>query len=115
MVTIGLGLTSRRFSNVVPEFIASHAGDVLWTVAAYFAIALILPRSPIVQLGFISFVISSLVEFSQLLHFQWLEAIRATQIGHLFLGASFLWLDLVRYLFGAILAMGLDRMLTSRR
>lgn len=77
--------------------------------------ALIRPRTSILRLGFASFGVSAMVELSQLLDLQWLAAIRATQIGHLFLGASFLWLDLVRYLFGAILAMRLDRMLTPRR
>ena len=43
------------------------------------------------------------VEFSQLYHAPWIEAVRATFPGRLVLGATFKWPDLVAYLIGIAL------------
>ena len=39
-----LGLGSRRFSYVLPGFIAAFAGDTLWALAVFLGLALVLPR-----------------------------------------------------------------------
>ena len=43
------------------------------------------------------------VEFSQLLNFEWLKAVRSTFIGHMLLGQGFLWSDLLSYTIGVAL------------
>lgn len=108
MVVIALGLGSRKFASLLPHFIADHAGDALWTAAVYLTLAIAFPKWSPCRLGILSFGVSVMVEFSQLIDASWLNAIRATLPGKLLLGAGFLWIDLVRYLVGAVTATTLD-------
>lgn len=47
-------------------------------------------------------ILSYLVEFSQLIRWEWLVAIRSTFIGHMLLGQGFVWWDLLAYSIGVI-------------
>ena len=44
-----LGIGSRRYSNVLPGFIAAYAGDTLWALAAFLGIGLPLPGASTVR------------------------------------------------------------------
>jgi len=114
-VVIAMGLGSRKFGDSLPAFIADNAGDALWTVAAFVALALVFPGWSSVRLGVIAFSISIGVEFSQLIDTPVLNSIRANRIGRLFLGSGFVWLDLIRYTAGAVLAAVVDRACSQTR
>ena len=105
---ICLGLATRRFDQTLPAFVVSHFGDALWTVAAYLSLAFVFPRWNSLRLGLVAYGLSICVEFSQLLDWPWLNAIRATKFGHLVLGSDFVWIDLVRYFCGAATATVFD-------
>ncbi len=108
VVVIVLGLGSRRFGAALPDFLADHAGDALWTVAVYLTLAFALPRSSAFHLLIASIAISFAVEFSQLIKVNWLDQLRDTLPGRLLLGQTFVWIDLARYTAGAILAYLFD-------
>ena len=108
IVVIVVGLGSRKFASSLPPFIADNAGDALWTVAAFVGLALLFPTWSSIRLGIASLLISYVVEFSQLLDVSWLNSIRANRFGRLFLGSGFVWVDLLRYLAGAVGATMLD-------
>lgn len=111
---ICLGLASRKFGYVLPGFLADNAGDALWTVAVFIALAIAFPRWSAVRIGLLAFAISVIVEISQLSDAQILVAIRANRIGRLFLGQGFVWADFLRYFAGAIVATLMDLSLWSR-
>jgi hypothetical protein len=111
LATIALGLASRRFASALLVFIAAYAGDTLWAMAAYWAIALIAPKHPIGLRALAALAIAFTVELSQLFHLGWLDAIRMTRPGGWVLGFGFLWSDLVCYVVGVGLAVALDRAL----
>ena len=115
VLVVVLGLASRRLPEWLPLFVSEHAGDVLWTVAAYLTLAFIFPHWSPWRLGLIAFGISVAVELSQLVDVDWLKAIRETTPGRLLLGAGFVWIDLVRYLTGAVLATLGDWWLIQRK
>ena len=115
IVVAGLGLASRSLSGSLPVFVTAHAGDALWTVAAYLTLALVWPRWSPLRLGVAAFGVSVAVELSQLIDVAWLNAARQTLPGRLLLGSGFLWLDWLRYLAGAIVATIVDWLLTARR
>ena len=107
-IIIPLGLSSRKFSDQIPAFLADHGGDFLWTIMIYLGLAFLAPRwSPLKLFGF-AFGISVAVELSQLIDVAWLNALRKTLPGRLLLGAGFLWIDLLRYFCGALLAFAID-------
>ena len=51
---------------------------------------------------------TELIEFSELCHTPWLDALRATRGGGLLLGHVFLWSDVVCVALGATLAAGAE-------
>jgi hypothetical protein len=113
-VTIALGLASRRFAGVLPWFVGAYAGDTLWAVAAYGALAVARPETAPLHRGMIALAISFAVEVSQLFHPAWLEAIRGVRLGGWLLGFGFVWSDLVCYTAGVVLAVVLDQRLMPR-
>ncbi|MFA9414509.1 MULTISPECIES: DUF2809 domain-containing protein [unclassified Streptococcus] len=90
----------------------AELGDALWAVAVYLGYRLILMSTSRRTTAILALVTSFVVEWSQLLTWDWLLAIRQTTLGHLFLGQGFRFWDLVAYAVG-ILAIFLidDRLL----
>ena len=108
LLTIGLGLASRRYRGELPEFIGAYAGDALWATMVYWLASIALPRARIATLAAIAYGVSFAVELSQLHHAPWIDAIRATRLGALALGHGFLWSDLVCYAVGVGVAAMID-------
>ena len=114
LLVVGLGLASRKFGAVLPDFVAANAGDALWTVAVFLSLAILFPRWPTIRIGLLAFAISVVVEISQLSNAPVLVAIRDNKIGRLFLGQGFVWADFLRYFAGAVGAAGVDLLLWFR-
>lgn len=95
LVVILLGLLSRRL-----DFLPLATGDALWAIAVYLGWGLVFPKLPLIKLSLLALTTSYLVEFSQLITWDWLVAIRSTSLGHLFLGQGFLASDLLAYTLG---------------
>ncbi|ANF96627.1 DUF2809 domain-containing protein [Paenibacillus bovis] len=108
ILTMLLGLASRRYVSLLPHWLAVHAGDALWAAMIYWGIRLLSwPRSCWVA-GIGAGVFSYLIEFSQLYQADWINHIRHTTLGALILGKGFLVADLLRYTAGIGIAMALD-------
>lgn len=108
VLTVALGLASRRFADVLPDFLAEYAGDALWAAMVFWIAALVFPRAATVHLAAAAFGVALVVELSQLYHAPWIDVIRGTRLGALVLGYGFLWSDLVCYAAGAGLAALID-------
>ena len=113
LLTIGLGLASRRYRAELPEFIGAYAGDALWAMMVYWFAAIALPRARARTLATIAYGVSLAVELSQLYHAPWIDSIRAARLGALTLGRGFLWSDLICYAVGVALASVVDLALLS--
>ncbi|MFB7158202.1 DUF2809 domain-containing protein [Lysinibacillus sp. NPDC056232] len=110
VITILLGLSSRKWSALLPSFIAQNAGDMLWAMMVYFGFRLLLVRKSTLTAIWLSFLFSFGIEFSQLYQEDWINQIRGTTLGALILGKGFLIEDLVRYTAGIIIVTVLDTM-----
>ena len=110
-----LGLFSRRFSNLLPDFISQHAGDMLWSMMIYFGFRFLLLGKKILlaMVGSILFCFG--IEFSQLYQADWINELRNSTMGALILGKGFLVVDLVRYLSGIAIACLVDKLLVCRK
>jgi hypothetical protein len=118
VTTVLLGLASRRWPEVQPEFVAAYAGDVLWAATVYWIGALVwsaLSRPPRrifdMRLAGGALGIAALVEVSQLYRATWIVAVRASRVGALVLGRGFLWSDLLCYAVGVAGAVLVDVLL----
>ena len=92
---IALGLLSRRI-NGIPD----ACGDALWAMMVFCCWRFVLVSRPLKTVAVVSLITSFLVEFSQILSFDWLVRLRSTFLGHMLLGQGFLWIDLLAYTIG---------------
>ena len=95
---IALGLLSRRISGI-PDV----CGDALWAMMVFCCWRIVLVRRPLKSVAVVALITSYLVEFSQILSFDWLVRLRSTFLGHMLLGQGFLWIDLLAYTIGIII------------
>ena len=105
---IVLGLASRRYADVIPDFAARYAGDTLWATAAYVALSIAWPGAGVRLLAAGAALIALTVELSQLARPAWLEAARRWPGARLLLGYGFLASDLVCYAAGVALGAAID-------
>lgn len=110
-----LGLGSRSGWEPLPSFVATYAGDTLWTMMVYASVILLWPRLSIARALGLALGFSFLIELSQLYRAPWIDAVRANRLAALVLGHGFLASDLACYTVGALLAAGLDRLLFWRK
>jgi len=115
IVTVALGLASRRFSATFPDAVGLYAGDALWAATVYLAAAVIWLRTRIAHLTIGALVFSFAIEMSQLYHAPWIDDVRRTRVGALLLGFGFLWSDLVCYTAGVAAAALADWLVSGRR
>jgi len=115
IVTVALGLASRRFSATFPDAVGLYAGDALWAATVYLAAAVIWRRTRIAHLTIGALVFSFAIEMSQLYHAPWIDDVRRTRVGALLLGFGFLWSDLVCYTAGVAAAALADWLVSGRR
>jgi hypothetical protein len=111
ILTMLVGLASRRFRQHLPTFIGEYSGDVLWALMLFLVASFVLAGRPLFQRCIISLVLAFAVEVSQLYHAPWIDGIRSTTLGGLVLGFGFLWSDLVCYMVGVAAGVFADRFL----
>ena len=107
-VVVVFGLASRRYPFLFPSFLGKYPGDALWALMAFLGWALMKPRGATLRLAVLAWATSCLVEVSQLYQAPWINAIRATTLGHLVLGSTFSWLDIAAYTVGVSVGSGVD-------
>ena len=112
-ITILLGLASRKFS-ATDSWVHLYFGDILWTTLFYFIFRFLFILKTLNLSLVLAIIWSYAIEFSQLYHPPWLDAVRNTTLGGLLLGFGFLWSDLVCYVIGAILGYFIDKFWISK-
>jgi hypothetical protein len=109
IITIILGLCSRKFSDLLPMLISKHAGDILWASMVYFGFRFFFIKRTLTWGVVISILFSFAIEFSQLYQAEWIVELRNTVIGALILGRGFLTIDLIRYIIGITIAFWMEK------
>ena len=107
LVVILLGLASRRFFDGFP-FVRAYVGDELWALMVFLAFALVFNRWSVRSVALAALLFSFGIELSQLYHAPWIDSLRATRLGGLVLGFSFVWSDLLCYGVGVAIGVLLD-------
>jgi hypothetical protein len=114
IISVVLGLCSRKFSDLLPILISNHAGDMLWASMVYFGVRFFFIWKSLTWAVGISVLFSFAIEFSQLYQAEWIIEIRNSVIGSLILGRGFLTIDLIRYFLGIIIAFWIDKLLLKK-
>jgi hypothetical protein len=110
-VVIASGVLSRSAPLGWPLYDKS-LGDVLYAVAAYLALALLLPRAPVGIIATLGLGACLAVEFLKLSEVN--ARLLTVPILHWFLGTTFSWHNIICYLLGVAGAGGLDMFLRRR-
>ncbi|MES3022876.1 MAG: DUF2809 domain-containing protein [Pseudomonadota bacterium] len=105
---VGLGLASRQYPALFPSALEKYPGDALWALMLFAGYGTMLPKSATWKVAALALGTSFAVEFSQLYQAEFINAIRATTIGHLVLGSTFNRLDLVAYTIGVAAGAAVD-------
>ncbi len=98
-----IGLTSEFYSGPGQEFFNDYFGDFLYQSFLILLIFFIFPELYPAKTAWGVFIFNSIIEFSQLWKPPFLQGIRATLFGRLFLGSGFAWEDFIGYILGCIL------------
>ena len=97
-----MGLASRRFFGDIP-FVKTYVGDVLWALMVFYGLAFLVNRWPTKAVVLATLLFSFSIEISQLYHAPLIDSLRATRLGGLVLGFSFVWSDLLCYSVGVLI------------
>src|SRR5262245_19178640 len=108
-LVVALGLASRRYPALLPDFISRYAGDTLLAVMVFGILGTLATRWSSLRVATVTLCVSYAVELSQLYHAPWIDGIRATRLGGLVLGIGFLWSDIVCYTVGVALCVAVER------
>jgi hypothetical protein len=108
VVVVCAGLASRSEAVGLPLFLAKYGADALWALMIFLCVGFVLARWSTGAVAVVATAISCAVEFSQLYHTPWLDAIRNTALGRLTLGDTFAWCDIAAYLVGIAVGSGIE-------
>jgi hypothetical protein len=103
IAVVAAGLLWRSGLIPLPQWLSNNGGDALWALMVFVGFGFMLPRASTVFVAVLALAFAWGVEFSQLYHAPWLDAIRATIPGKLVLGNTFNWPDLLAYAAGIAL------------
>ena len=103
LLVLILGILSRKITGI-PLFI----GDVLYAVLIYFGLRFLFIHLKTHKTFLLSLLFCFSIEILQLVQIDWLIGLRKTTLGHYILGEGFLWLDLLCYIIGTLLAFLID-------
>ncbi|MGL5018698.1 MAG: DUF2809 domain-containing protein [Luteolibacter sp.] len=111
LAVIACGLLWRSGVIPLPHWLSNNGGDALWALMVFVGFGFLLPRASTLTVALLALTFAWGVEFSQLYHAPWINAIRATIPGRLVLGSTFNWPDLPAYALGIGLGAWTERRL----
>ncbi len=114
-LTIPLGLASRRFSFLLPPWLAKNAGDVLYATMAFWLAGFLFPRLSTLRAALAAALFCFGIEVLKFSQAPWLVAARHSRAGALVFGVGFHASNLVCYVIGVAFAVALERALRRRQ
>lgn len=87
---------------------AKYGADSLWALLVFLGIRFLMPRWSVWRAAGAATAFSFAIEFSQLYHAPWIDAMRRTTLGALVLGDVFNWPDFGSYIVGIACGVAID-------
>ena len=114
-LTIPLGLAARKFSFLLPLWLAKNAGDVLYATMAFWLVGFLFPRLSTLHAALAATLFCFGIEILKFSQAPWLVAARHSRAGALVFGAGFHTSNLLCYVIGVGVAVGVERALRRTR
>ncbi|MCC5644560.1 DUF2809 domain-containing protein [Nostoc sp. CHAB 5824] len=104
LIVIPMGFLFKYYTGPAYQWFNDYGAAIFYEIFwCLFAFWFFRSRAAIIQIPIWVFVITCILEFLQLWHPPLLEEIRATLIGKLLLGTTFIWWDFPHYVLGCVL------------
>jgi hypothetical protein len=103
-------MASRKSPGLFPSLLGKYPGDALWALMVFCLWAVFRPTLSTNTLAAYAPTTSYLDEFSQLYQAPWINAIRATTLGHLVLGSTFSRRDMFAYTVGVAVGFTAEKL-----
>lgn len=101
LIIIPLGLFSKTYTGIGQAWVRDYSGDILYEIFWCLIFFLLFPRQKAaVTIPIWVFIVTSLIEFSQLFFEGVPIALRETIVWKLLLGSTFVWWDFLHYAIG---------------
>ena len=101
--TVILGLATKFYEGQFSEWLNNSFSSILYEAFWILLVIFLKPQFSVGLVSFWVFIMTSFLEFLQLWKPPFLQIIRATLIGRLLLGNTFVWWDFLYYLLGCSL------------
>ena len=103
VVLIILGISTKLYHGVASEFVHNHLGGIFYVIFWILFFSLILPGQKPFKITLWVFMVTCVIEFTQLYHPIYLEKLREYFVFRAFFGNSFNPFDILFYMVGAML------------
>lgn len=104
LIVVPMGFLFKYYNGPAHHWFNDYGASVFYEIFwCLFAFLFFRSRAAVIQIPIWIFVITCILEFLQLWHPPLLEEIRATLIGKLLLGTTFVWWDFPHYVLGCVL------------
>ncbi|MCC5899396.1 MAG: DUF2809 domain-containing protein [Phormidium sp. BM_Day4_Bin.17] len=114
LICIPVGIGTKFYSGILETWVQDSAGGMIYVMFGMFLLGVMFPELAAGAIAIIVFLLTSLIEFSQLSQHPILEAIRTPFIGRLLIGTTFdLW-DFLHYSIGCMIGWFLLRQLQRK-
>lgn len=98
-----LGCATKFYEGLFSEWLNNSFSSIFYEAFWIFLVIFIRPRLKPGLVAFWVFIVTSFLEFMQLWKAPFLQTLRATLIGRLLLGNTFVWWDFFYYILGCTL------------
>lgn len=114
LIIIPLGLFSKTYTGIGQAWVHDYSGDILYEILWCLVFFWFFPtKKAVTTIPIWVFVITSLIEVSQLFFDRVPIALRETIIWKLLLGSTFIWWDFLYYAIGSFLGWLLLKIIYS--
>ena len=103
-ILIPLGFYTKFYHGPAQSWVQNYGGDILYPMFWFFVLIFVRPNIFPAKAAIIVFVLSTTVEFTQLISHPLLNNIRLSFIGRTVIGTSFVPIDIFYYFTGCVLA-----------
>jgi hypothetical protein len=111
LLTIFVGLASRKFAAHLPPLLAKNAGDILYAIMAFWLVSFLFPRLSTRHAAFAAGLFCFGIEFLKFVQTPWLITARHSSAGALVFGRGFHVVNLLCYALGVTAAALSERLL----
>ena len=105
-IVVPVGFASKLYGGAGAAWLNDYASGALYEIFWCLVGCFLLPRVPSSGIALGVFIATSFLEFLQLWHPPFLEAVRSAFIGRTLIGTSFAWWDFPYYVIGCLLGWG---------